>query len=172
MLQFIGSGTAISLSGCNFINSGREERQPTLRVLPNIEQTEDAWKMNIWLRHTSDTVTSAHDVTVIAFTTHGGEICQIKMGDFPIGGRFEERESTICNKFPAIVTATAEESPCDGAHIRMVYYTSEKDPADVDDLSHHRFWEGRKRECGEDLPPGHVLEKVQQSGAATTTRSD
>ena len=123
--------------------------------------------MNPRVRHTTDNTTSIHNVTVVGFNEAGENVCQVDMGDFPQGGKFEETETVDCEGFPAIVTATAEETPCDGASIRMLYYTSEKDPAAVKDLSYHGLWESRWRECDEDLPPEHVVEEVRQSGAAT-----
>lgn len=66
------------------------------------------------------------------------------------------------------MTATADESPCDGANIRMVYYTSDQDPEDVDDLSRHTLWNDRWRECDEGLLPEAVLNEVRQSGAVMT----
>lgn len=168
VLQFGALSAVTGVAGCsiNVNTPGNGDRNPTLRVYPGVEQKGDSWKMNLRVRHKSDNIASIHDVTVVAFGEHGQETCYIEVGDFPQGGRYEVDETVPCDSFPAIVTAIAEESPCDGANIRMLYYTSKKDPATVDDLTNHSLWEGRWRECDEDLPPEHVVEEVRQSGAA------
>ena len=173
ILRCCALGTVPGVAGCNVnVNVGRtddEEGEPgaTLRVSPGVERTETSWQMNVRVRNTTSYDFSIHDVTVVAFSEEGEEVCHVHMGDFPQGGRWEETKTVDCETFPAIVTAIAEETPCDGAHIRMLYYTSEKDPATVNDLSNHRLWEGRWRECDEELPPEHVVEEVRKSGATT-----
>ena len=168
VLECVGAGVISSLAGCIDISTNIGENgdpDPKLRVYPNIEQTENSWEMPVRVRNVYDWDTSFHDVTVIAFDEYGEEVCRVSMGDFPQNGRFEESKSVDCTNFPAIVTATAEETPCDGAKIRMVYYTSEKDPTSVEDLSYHGLWDGRWRECNEALPPERVIQEVSWSGS-------
>lgn len=98
VLQTVGVITASGLAGCAIALDQRGDRQPTLRVLPDIERTEAAWKMDVWIRHTSDYVASIHDVTVVAFSVQGEKTCRFAAGDFPQGGRFEEQKpSTVMN---------------------------------------------------------------------------
>ena len=169
VFQFAISGNLLFLSGCNMVgrrSNDNEVPAPRLRLYLDREQTDAGWEMTVRARHVNDWDTSIHDVTVIAFNEHGEDVCTIPIGDSLQHGSNEKTETVDCDGFPAIVTATAEESPCDGAQIRMLYYTSEQDPETVDDLNHHSFWEGRWRDCDEELPPEHVLDEVRQSGAA------
>lgn len=166
-LGFLVIGGVIGCLGIEPNQGIRSERNPRIRVSPGIERSATGWKMSSYMRHYTDRHASIHGVIVVAFNTHGEEICRDSMGDFPQHGRYEATKTIDCDEFPAIVTATAEESPCDGAQIRMLYYTSEENPETVDDLGHHSLWEGRWRDCDEELPPEHVVEKVRQSGAAT-----
>ena len=159
--------------GCTNLSSQEvEEISPRLRIYPQRKQTETGWEMTVRVRNVNNWDSSIHDVTVVAFNAHGQEICQAHMGDFLQHGQNTATETVNCDGFPAIVTATARETPCDGAKIRIIYYISEKNPEDLDTFRNQTLWEGRWRECDEEFPPDHILEKVQQSGAATTTRSD
>lgn len=153
VLQLLSTGAIVGFAGCIVDFQRDRERHPRLRISPNVDQTETGWQMEVRVKHTSDTVTSIHDVTVIAFDNHGREVCQLNAGDFPRGGRHEATETTDCDDFPAIVTATAEESPCDGANIQIVYWTGSEE---------ERFpWDDTFRECDESLPPGRVLDEVK-----------
>ena len=163
VLRTVLASTLTGLAGCGRIHR-RGKPNPTLDVFLAPEKTDSGWQLQGQVRNTDDT--SIHDVRVVAFDIHGNEVCRTAVGDFPQHGRHETTTTVSCDDFPGIVTAMAEESPCDGALIRMLYYTAEQDPETVDDLNHHSFWEGRWRECEEELPPEHVLDEVRQSGAA------
>lgn len=156
LLRLLGVTALSGLGGCNVTIGPNGERHPTLKVHPEVERTETAWQMDVWVRNTRNNTTSIHDVTVIAFTEHGDEACRLDIGDFPQGGRFEERDTLICDDFPAIVTATAEESPCDGANIRIAYL------ARVEDERERFVWDSTFRECDESLPPDRVIEQVAE----------
>lgn len=156
VLHFAGVLTSIGLIGCTRNRGRNSEPQPVLELHPETEPTDTGWNMDIWIRHTSDRAASIHDVTVIAFSNHGEEVCRIDVGDFPQGGRFEERESVTCDTFPAIVSATAQESPCDGASIWITYL------AESGEEGEPIAWDNTPRECDESLPPERVIKEVSK----------
>lgn len=146
------------LSGCG--QRGEGERSPRLRLYPGVEQTDNGWQMEFRVRHKTDWQASIHDVSVIAFDGRGNEVCRVDVGDFPEHGRNEHIDTVTCEGFPAIITATARETPCEGAQIQLFYYVSDQDPADVGNVNDSSRWEGTWRQCDEELPPERVLEEV------------
>ena len=171
-LKFCVLGVSSAATGCSINIGGRNngERNPTLRLFPDPEQIEGEWQMNVRVRHTSDNVASIHDVTVMAFSKKGEEVCRVDVGDFPQGGRFEATESVDCEAFPAIITATAEETPCDGANIQIVYWTGTDEQRGEEIPDGIFVWGSTFRECDEPLPPDRVIANVS-TGQSTSSVS-
>lgn len=165
--SFIAS-TVSGLAGCIDISTNIGENgdpDPRLRVYPRVEQTRDSWEMSVRVRNMYDWDTSFHDVTVVAFDESGTEVCRVDVGDFPQNGRFEASKTISCREFPAIVTATAEESPCDGANIGITYWTGPDDLRGEEIPEGRIVWDRTFRECNEDLAPDRVIANVSTSAS-------
>lgn len=165
IIEFMGLGATMATAGCGNPRDG--DRSATLRLFPVFERTESGWQMTVRVKNTTNNIASIHDVTVVAFNGQGEETCRIGMGDFPHAGRYEHTETVSCEGFPAIITAIAEETPCEGANIRLLYYVGETTPKDVANINDHALWDGTWRECNEELPPDRVLKKVSRNETAT-----
>ena len=167
ILQLCLVGSIAGVSGCNInISRGdgdRSDSGPVLDIFPEIAKTESAWQMTVQIRNSTDNDFSIHGVTVIAFSEQGEEVCRSHMGDFPQGGRFEGTETIDCEEFPAIVTATAEETPCDGGNIQIVYWTGTDDQRGEEIPDGTFVWDTTFRECEENLPPERVIANVSTS---------
>ena len=169
ILQLCLVGSSAGVSGCN-INISRGDGDqgdpgPVLDIFPKIVKTESAWQMTVQVRNSTDNDFSIHDVTVIAFSEQGEEVCRVEMGDFPQGGRFEGTETIDCEEFPAIVTATAEEAPCEGANIQILYWTGTDEQRGKEVPDGTFVWGTTFRECEEDLPPDRVIANVGTSAS-------
>lgn len=159
-IRILGTGAIVALAGCHG-NRG-DEPSPTLRLSPSLELTETGWRVTVRVRHKTDSVASIHDVTVLGFSDHGESVCQVNVGDFTSPGEFEATESVTCEDFPAIITATARESPCDGAQIELLYYVGGDEQRDSGSVNDGSLWEGNYRKCDEEVPPEHVVSNVTQ----------
>ena len=103
-------------------------------------------------RHTSTWETSIHDVEILAYSDTGEKVCRKHIGDLL---ELEEPEKTVsltCGSFPAIITADAEESPCDGALISIFRWKGTEN--EKDHPNDPGLWDQDRRECDEGLPSG------------------
>ena len=165
VVKLLITGGSIGLSGCAENNTN--EIDPRVSIFPEVEPEEDRWKLKVRVRNDYGDYVSVNDISVKAFDQQGEEVCSVDMGTLPQNGPYDRTKFITCEEFPAIITAVAEESPCDGAEIRLLYYVGFDEPQDVEDLVDGSYWEGTWRECEENLPPGYVIEEVRQSGAGT-----
>lgn len=161
VIQVVWVGAMTAFPGCGTPEDG--DRSATLRIFPEVERSESGWQMTVKVENDTNHVASIHDVTMVAFDDQGNEVCRRSMGDFPRGAPYERTETVSCERFPAIVTATAEETPCDGANIEIVYWTGSPDQRGEDIPRGEFVWDYTFRKCDEPLPPQRVLDKVNQT---------
>lgn len=157
------SGASLFSVGCNgrFGNNG--EIDPQLDLFASVERTESNWRLTVRTRNTLDTDVSIHNITVLAFNDAGEEVCRSNVGDLI---KFEDRDRTVtvrCTDFPAIISAKARESPCDGAKIEILYWIGSEAQRGADLPDDVKVWEDTYRNCGESLPPERVLDQVSSS---------
>ena len=164
LLRLWSSGVFIAISGC----SGRSDEPPppTLSLFPRIERNNAAWNLEVRVRSDNSWGTSIHNVIVVAFDHTGGHLCQKAVGDFFENDDSNRTVAFTCKRFPAIITAIAEESPCDGARIRLLFYIGDDESREKGEVNDASLWEGTYRECNESLPPERVLKNVSQSNSA------
>lgn len=151
---YLGGG-AISVAGCNGFRRDDADPSPVLDIFAEIHETEVAWELTARVRNTHDWDVSIHNVTLLAFSKNGTKVCQNDVGDLI---KLETKEQTVtisCSKFPAIITAKAEETPCDGAQISLlIWQGTEQQKSNPNDPD---LWEHTRRKCNEPLPPERAL---------------
>lgn len=149
LIRCCAGSLVLGMAGCLRFRDGKPS--PSVTLSPTVENTSSEWQLDVTIRSPDDS--SLHDVTVVAFDVHGDEVCRTHVGDFLHHGRFRTTTTLLCDDFPAIVTALAEESPCDGAIIQLTYWVDRENGGPI-------RWDNTNRECDEELPPDRVLEKV------------
>lgn len=159
LIQSCG-GLPVLLAGCvESVPDNTGESTLELVIYPEISSSDDGWTLVAKVRNVHDWQGSFHDVTLLAFSDTGDEVCRKQIGDMLETDESSRQEVTVtCETFPAILTATAAESPCEGAEIEILYWsgTDEQRRADLDnDVT---AWESTDRNCDEPIPPERVLE--------------
>lgn len=141
--------------------SGDDDVDPVLTISPQISETGGSWELTARVENDYNWDVEIHNITVIAFNETGTEVCRADAGDLG-----HSRTVTLtCGTFPTIITATADESPCDGAKIDIYYWVgSDEERGSPNDIS---LWETTHRRCDESLPPKRVLEKVNATDEET-----
>lgn len=157
-----GCGLALfgSIPGCSSEPIGTAKPDPKLQISPKVEEIENGWELTSNL---SVSLESLHGVTLLAYTGAGSEVCRQQAGDFDvpgIPGGTEKTVTTTCSRFPAIITATAKETPCDGANIEILYWIGTDEQRHEDVAGDVKLWETTTRRCDEQLPPQRVIRNV------------
>lgn len=161
--QIALGGTFGVLGGCGQpVENG--EPDPYVSIFPEISEANSEWELSARIRNDNYWEVLVHDVTLIAYSDEGEEVCRKHVGDFALGEP-ESRSVTVrCNSFPAIIAVTAEESPCDGAKLEIVYWTGTDDQRGKELDTEEIVWESTYQECSESLPPDRVLQNVSTGG--------
>lgn len=165
LFRIVASGFAASLAGCNGNLTSNNEPVPVLDILSvSLQRIDSQWELTASVRNTHNWHVSIHGVTLVAFSDTGEEVCRQQVGDLLEMESSEQTVTVTCDEFPAIITAIADESPCDGARIEIQYWigSDEQRGAELPDDTH--VWDSVRRQCDEPLPPERVLENVTQSG--------
>ena len=158
--RFLCGSMSVLYAGCSGQLKGNGEISPRLDIFAVVERTDSGWKLTVRARNTLDWDVSLHDVTILAFSDTGEEVCQAYVGDLI---KLEEPDRTVtanCSAFPAIITGDAEESPCDGAKIEIIYWIGSDEQRHSDVPNDVKLWEDTYRKCNEPVPPDRVLEQV------------
>ena len=159
------------VAGCSDDEPENGEVNPQLDLFAEIEKEGTDWELTVRVRHTSTWETSVHDVTVVAFSDTGEQVCEKHIGDFVEMGAPERTVTTNCDEFPAIIAVTAQESPCEGAYLEILYWIGTDEQRKADLPGDVLVWESYYRECNEDLPPQRALENVSRSEANNQAES-
>lgn len=163
LLQVLTPGVITTIAGCNQNRNENDELEPKLDIFAEIEKVDSQWELTARVRNTYDWDTSIHDVTLVAFSENGEEVCQTHVGDFLRTEGPDRTVTVTCDRFPAIITATAEESPCDGAQIEILYWIGSDEQRGADLPNDVKVWGDTYRECNEPIPPERVLENVSRN---------
>lgn len=131
---------------------------PHINIRAEVVSADGSWTSTIRIRNLHGSSSPAHGVSLLVFDVRGNQLYLEDVGDIPDDGGTQLTESTfVTTEFPAIQTATAEESPCDGARIEVNYWDE-----DVEDLEVDGIWRDVHRECDEPIPPQSVLDEVDE----------
>ncbi len=155
------------LAGCGTPNPNPV--YPLVKLFARTERDSSDWLLRVRVRNARVPDAPIHDVTVVAYNDTGTEVCRKQAGDLSTIETNERIMHLTCDGFPAIITATAEESPCDGANIQILYWIGTDEQRGADLPPDVKVWESYYRECGESLPPERALENVNVSN---TTKED
>ena len=164
LLRFCGSGTIVALGGCNAGQKESNDPSPILTLSAQVERKGGGWELTVSVRNDHNWYIAFHDVTLVAFTDDGDEVCSSFVGDFPKNGAASRSVTVSCDAFPAILSATATESPCDGAKIEIQYWVGETEQRGAELSNDEIVWDSTYRKCDEALPPRRVLRNVSASG--------
>ena len=137
------------------------ELSPKLSIYATISSTNSVWDLTIRVRNNyRHEGAELHNVELFGFSDSGDEVCRTPIGDFQESDPSERQVTVTCAEFPAIITATAEESPCDGANIMILYWIGDADQVELSGENVVTLWESTYRECDEPIPPQRVIENI------------
>lgn len=160
------SATAIItwLTGCQ--TSSRSDSTTTkshtksMDISPTVLKTTDGWTLKVVVANEDDWDASFYDVRLLAYAVNGTKVCDVAVGDLASSGDFQQTVKTECSAFPAIITASSRESPCENALIPVLRWTG-TDAQRKQTVSHGEWpWNSTYRKCGENLPPERVLTTI------------
>ena len=158
------AGCADSTGSEKTTNGGHTKE---LDLSPTVTKTPDGWSLTVIVGNEHNWHTSFHGVQVLAFTADGTKICEADAGDLLAPGDATRTVKMTCSAFPAIVTATARETPCDDARLQIVRWAGAEaqrrqtvEPGEV-------VWEYSYCKCGEQVPPKRVLGGSNDGGRST-----
>lgn len=140
------------------------EPDPYITISAKVIRLESDWKLSATVRNDTNREVSVHNVTLIAYSDDGTEVCRERVGDFLQDEPASRSVDVKCKEFPAIITVTAEESPCDGTRLQIDYWIGTDDQRGKDLDEEEIVWESTYQECGESLPPERVLQNVSTGG--------
>ena len=161
-LGFCGTGFTVGVAGCGVSpNVIGDEPDPRVDFYLRVDRVDDEWLLKARVRSHDDT--SIDGVTLIAFSDQGEEVCRTQVGDFEAYQVVEHTVEITCKTFPAIVSGTAAETPCDGANIQITYWVGDPEQVELSGENETILWESTYRECDEPLPPERVIEKVEET---------
>ncbi len=170
------AGGVATLAGCaDPSGSGEPTEGGRTRVMslsPTVRKTADGWRLEVIVENEHNWDTSFHDVRVLAFAADGTELCEADVGDLVAPGGDSRTVETSCSAFPAIVTATARETPCEDALIPVDRWVGTDAQRTRTVTPGNVVWEDTYRKCGEGVPPKRVLDETDGGGRATSTDDD
>lgn len=120
-------GVMIGLTSCQSTQktgiTTQQDHNKILALSPSVRRTSNRWELKIIATNEYDWDTSLYDVEVVAYTTDGTKVCEAHVGDLLSSGDFQRTVKMTCSRFPAIVTATMRETPCEKASIPVLRWT-------------------------------------------------
>lgn len=156
-------GLVAGLAGCQ--RSGRnhstttKKRPKSIGISPTVKKIPGGWSLKVTVTNEDDWDASFHDVQLLAYTTNGIKTCEAKIGNLTSSSGFQRTVETTCSAFPAIITTTAEETPCENALIPVLRWTG-TDAQRRQTVAHDEWpWSSTYRKCGEELPPERVIKR-------------
>jgi hypothetical protein len=136
-----------------------------MRISSRVISRGDRWESKTFVENLRGNSHPFHDVVLRSFDNGGEELEVVSIGAIPtpddrrvVEIQFETEE------FPAIQTATAQQSPCDKVEIEMVYWTGSDDQRNEGPNDHGAPWQSTTRRCNESVPPERVVERARQAG--------
>lgn len=166
-LNLSAIATVMGLSGCQQLgDSGTTTDAGTnkvLNILPKVDKVSDRWLLEAMVINEYPQDASFHEIRLLAYTANGDKVCETEVGDLlkPTGDMATVKVN--CPKFPAIITATAQESPCENALIPVDYWTGTNAQRTGTVATDEILWKDTYRKCGEALPPMRVVNKTNST---------
>lgn len=166
-LQMSAFGFTVGLPGCQRFTDAdpttTESYNQIMAIFPKVKKVSDGWSLEAQVVNEYPQHTSFHDIQLLAYTADGSKICEAKVGDLlkPTGDA--ETVETTCSEFPAIITATARESPCEKALIPVDYWVGTDAQKTTTLASDEIVWKDTYRKCDEELPPQRILDEFKTS---------
>lgn len=146
----------VLLAGCGAYPADSTP-QTTLNPLVDVNKTDSGWTLEGSMRNVHPSAVALHNVTVVAYSQQGDLVCEYEVGTLNVS-QPQERLSTQCDGFPAVITGTANEQLCKGVVIIIIWVwegTDRERESKYDDPSQ---WEDYNRECEGTLPPDRFIE--------------
>lgn len=165
ILQALAGSSIGLLSGCQQFQRSEqtitERNNKVLNIFPQTQKVTDGWSLEAKVVNVHNWDTSFHDIQLFAYATDGTRVGEAQVGDLIEPGGEKRTVETTCAEFPAIITATAQETPCENALIPINYWvgTDAQRTGNVSD--EEILWKDTYRKCGEDLPPTRILDKFE-----------
>jgi hypothetical protein len=166
-LQALVGTSAVGLSGCQQLQPSEtkitERKNKVLNIFPQAQKSANGWLLKAKVVNVHNWDTSFHDIQLYSYTTDGTKVGETQVGDLIEPGGDKRTVEMTCSEFPAIITATARETPCEDALLPINYWvgTEAQRTETVDD--EEVLWKDTYRKCREDLPPKRVLEKFDRA---------
>lgn len=170
-LRLSAAGIVSSLAGCqrsdgSSTTTTKKTVTKRLSLTPTVSNTMNKWQLEVVARNVHDWHTSIYDIHILAYDSNGAKVCEAQVGDLLSSGDFKRTIETTCSTFPAIITATARETPCEGTLIPVLRWIGTDEQRKQTAFPEEQVWESTYRKCGEDLPPQRVLDKFETSAKA------
>lgn len=156
-------GLFASVSGCDRVQENDSNPVPVLTLSTNVETIDSEWELHVTVRNNHNWHVSFHNVTVLGFDESGAEVCRAHVGHLLENESASKSTTIACQEFPAIVTATVEESPCDGAKIEIQYWIGTRQQRRGESRDGEIDWESTQRRCEEPIPPSRVVDQVNRT---------
>lgn len=171
LLRAFGFGVTSLLAGCQeskrSSSKTAKSNNKSMDISPTVLKTDNGWKLKAIVANEDDWDASFHEIRLFAYDINGTKVCEEPVGDLTSSGEFQRTVQTTCSAFPAIVTATTQESPCQNALIPVLWWTGTKAQQKKTVAPDEWPWESTFQKCGEELPPQRILNKFENSSAGT-----
>lgn len=163
-------GSSIVTAGCQ--RSARDATPHSqLQLSAETYQQSESWYAEVSIVHTHSGRAELHDVTIIGYSQQGEPVFRRNVGNStgPPSAALDTVVSVQPARFPYVIAAKAEESPCDsGFTFEMIRWngTDQEKRSTVPSSDPHP-WETFERRCEEELPPERLLPGDTRSPGTT-----
>jgi hypothetical protein len=150
----------VSHAGCS-VTSPPRENPDRLALYPTVAETTSAWELSVEVRNVNDWDREFRDVTVLGYDETGQRVCRAEVGDLDGDSGHRRTVTVSCSSFPAIVTATTAESPCEeDIAVKILYWVGTAEQRGTDPNENEIVWKSTVQRCNESLPPNRVIQNV------------
>ncbi len=156
------SAVALGLAGCVEISNYHDrDRRLSTGNISVVSESGAGLTLEVEISKSAtggdDEWETFHDVRLLGYTDEGTLVCERSLGDIRNNGDV----GTVrlqCDRFPAVITFDARESPCDDdTELKVAFYKGKRE-----EVGHYWLAEENRR-CNEGLPPGTSQEEVDGS---------
>ena len=150
----------VSHAGCS-VTSPPRDNPDRLALYPTVSETPTTWELTVEVRNVNDWDRGFRDVTVLGYDETGQRVCTAEVGDLDGDSGRRPTVTASCSSFPAIVTATAAQSPCDeDIAVEILYWVGTAEQRGTDPNENEIVWKSTVQQCNESLPPNRVIQNV------------
>ena len=164
LLQTCGIGLVATLAGCHGRFEGNPPPDRSLELaVKEVRPVDKGWQLVVNVSN-EERRRSIKSGTVLAYSESGVQACNADFGEL---SDWVSRSKTLdCSAFPAIITAKISTPVCEGAKIRLIYWTgteAQKQLHIPDELGENEavYDATEHRQCDEALPPDRLLNASQ-----------